>query len=317
MNGFGNSRGDMGDVPSEWDVWPQVGDPENGGEPPGPRRRFKPRLVLAVAVALVVAAGALWFTVGKSLTHRAPHSAVEFEPSGMFSTLAPSPGATTSTPSATASEPSDQATSASVSSEPITSSPVSSAPAASAAAPASKPSVQDTGPCAGASTWTAAPKGQYANAYLPTRVVMGALQNRDCDSIYVFSQGDVPAANLDAQVGYRITYVKQALTFEPGQAGSPVTVSGRYTLWLQVNAPATGYEAGAPASEVRFRPGDHMASPDMLSKTFSKIHDLVFLGSDQHTSYYAFGLDSMEPFKIWVHLNSRLQVEWALMIAHR
>ena len=227
------------------------------------------------------------------------------------SDIALNPGTpTASAPSASAPTPSATPT--------VTPSAQTSPPATSATAPPSSKRATRAapGPCAGEAKWTAAPKAQYLGAYLPMRVVMGTLPAARCDKLYVFSLGNVPKSYRNAHVGFQIQYVPKVQTYNPGNPGRAVKVTGRYILRLRVNAPASGYEAGAK-KEARFTAGTHMASAKALGSMFKKIRDLVFLGSDKRVSYYAFGLDKQEPFKIWVHMNSRHQVEWALMIAHK
>lgn len=269
-------------------------------------------VVVLLVVAVVVAVGFVLLRGGWP-SHHSPRTSAIPPPVGASSVdgqaFSPSPWpvpppASSVSASASASASAAPATSVSANS----STPV---PAASATT-----AMPDTGTvaCTDLGSWSGLPRQQYVNAYLPAKVVIGAKSTAQCDGVFVFTPARLPQAMLNAPAGYRIGYVARALTYEPGKPGRPVALHARYVLWLQVNAPASGYEAGAPASEGRFRPGDHMADAKGLAKFFTAVRDLVFLGSDQHVSYYAFGLDKMGPFKIWVQANNQHQKEWALMI---
>lgn len=285
--------------------------------PPRPPSRFKISYLLAIVAVLAVVASGLWMVRGRLLGNHLPPPPPAAELSSGSSDIALNPGPpTASAPTSSAPSPS---TPASASATPAaTPSPQASSPAASASAPPTsrRPTHAAPGPCAGEGKWAATPKAQYLGTYLPMKVVMGTIPAARCDRLYVFSIGNVPKPYRNARVGFQIQYVPKVLTYNPGHPGRAVKVDGRYILRLRVNAPASGYEAGAK-KEARFAPGSHMVGAKALGSMFKRVRDLVFLGSDKRVSYYAFGLDKPEPFKIWVHLNSRRQVEWALMIAHK
>src|SRR6185312_10771069 len=102
MNGPGDSTGNMGEVPSEWQYWPAVAGQEDDETPR--RRRFRTvRVLVVVGLALaVVLGGGLWLSVGRPFGHhQPPQSGVVFAPYNVSSTLAPPPSASSASLPAT------------------------------------------------------------------------------------------------------------------------------------------------------------------------------------------------------------------------